>query len=181
MSKVRKYTGYNRNERTIAPAATNQFAALRYTCEDQGGETVVSIHVELALNPEMLTDVGTSNVAGYARLVVNRAGNVIPVVLTAFDWGETALTPNIINDEDSGDTWAITPFAFGAGLVLTPLISGAGMGGTGPVHLTLSPKTKRSLRKGDTVDVEIQYSNSGTGASQPLQEVVTGTVFIQGD
>lgn len=180
MSKVRKYTAFARAERTIAPAATNQFAGLIYTCEDQGGETIVSVHVELALNPENLTDAGTSNVAGFARLVIQRAGNSGPVIVPSADWDDVT-TADVLNDADAGDTWAITPFAFGAGLVITPLISGAGMSATGPVHLVLSPKTKRSLRKGDTMQVDIQYSNSGTGASQPVQEAITATCFVQGD
>lgn len=180
MNKALKYTGYARNERTIAPGATNQFGTLTYTCADQGGETIVSIHAEVSMNPETLTDPGQSNIAGYARLVVNRQGNTIPVIAPFDDWSATG-SVNGINDEDAGDTWAIVPFSFGTGLVITPLISGAGMAGGTAAHVVLSPKTKRTLRKGDSVQVEIQYSNgAGGSASQPIQEVVTGTLFVQG-
>lgn len=176
--KVAKFTGFYRNERTIAPAATNQFATLQYTCED-ADETVVGIHVEIAMNPEGLTDEGSSNVAGYARIVVNRAGNTIPVVVSSQGWADVVTASNL-NDEDTGDTWAITPFALGSTLGVLG-VTGVGLMGSTGLHLVLSPATKRSLRKGDTVEVEIQYSNSGTGGSQPIQEVVTGTIFIHGD
>lgn len=176
---TRKYTGFARAERTISAAATNQFGALQYDCEDQGGETIVSVHVEIALNPENLTDGGSSNVAGYARLVVNRSGNTIPVIVPSTDWDTTAVA-DAINDEDAGDTWAITPFAFGTAFVGAVIPAGAGLSGTTGVHLILSPKTKRSLRKGDALIVELQYSNSGTGGAQPIQECITGTLFVTG-
>lgn len=179
MSRTRKFTGWTRNERTIAAGATNQFNPLIYTCEDQGGETIVSVHVEIALGAEPGTTESASNLAGYARLVINRAGNVIPQLGTTGDWDATT-TPDTINDEDAGDTWAITPWALG-GIVVAGVIFADSASGAGPIHLTLSPKTKRSLRKGDTLEVEIQYSNGGGTGNGIAQEAVTGTVFVQGD
>lgn len=176
MSKTRKFTGFNRNERTIPAGVTTQFAALVYTCEDQGGETVVSVHVEIALGQEPPTATGAANVAGYARLCVNRAGNVIPLIQPNVDW-DTVTVADTLNDEDSGDTWAITPFALGGSV--QPVAFGAVTGGA--VHLVLSPKTKRSLRKGDEMYVELNYSNGGGVDNAIIQEAVTGTTFIQGD
>lgn len=171
MGGVRKWTGWNRNERNITIGASQQFDALLFQAEED--TTIVMCHVEIAMCLEPATDPGQSSLAGYARLRINRAGNAIPLIQPSDDWDAVGGT-DTLSDADSMDTWAITPFALAnSGFTLT----GPGSP-SGPVHLTLSPKTKRSLRRGDSLSVEINYSNGGN-QNAAHQESVTGTIFTQ--
>lgn len=170
---VTKYTQWNRNERNITLGASQQFTPLVFTAEDNC--TIVGIIVDIALGLEMPADPGSTSLAGYARIAIYRQGAAIPLIAPNGTWNTTGTAQvDTLLDEDSGDTWAIVPFAmaaaFGAGVAL-----GAG-GPAGPVQLHLSPGTKRSLRRGDQCVVELQYSNGGDQNSAN-QESVTGTIF----
>lgn len=171
MSSTRKYVGFNRNERQIDGGATNQFTALRFTADDD--MTVLGCHVEIALASEPpIAPGGSSNLAGYARIVVNRAGNGIPVIVPDLAWSIDAAQASQLNDADAGDTWAITAFALGAARIG---VEGTSQGSS--QNLVLSPATKRKLRRGDTIEVELQYSNGGTQQTA-TQEAVVGTLFV---
>lgn len=183
---VRKYTGWNRNERTITGGATNQFIGLIFEADDDC--TAVGVHVELSLCPEAPTTPDAHfNLTGWARIVVNRAGNLIPLILPSDQWWDPDVVDSF-NDEDSGDSWAIVPFGIGGGLSASNLVgntvTGAAANGLAPyavtgLNLVLSPKTKRKLRRGDQVIVDLQYSNGAAG-NGVVQESVVGTIFIEG-
>lgn len=173
---VEKYTQFARNERNITLGASQQFTPLVFTAEDD--TVIVGVMVEIALGLEMPTDPGSVSLGGYARLAVYPQGAAIPLVVPNGTWNTTGTAQvDTLLDEDSEDTWAITPFAmaatFAAGVAL------AAGGPAGPVHLKLAPATKRRLRRGDQLVVEMNYSNGGDQNSAH-QEVVTGTLFTQG-
>lgn len=172
---VRKYVGFDRNERTIPAGTRSQFGdTLVFTADDDC--TVVGISVEIAIAAEANESGGTTHsAAGYGRLVVNRAGNTVPLIEPTTSWSATD-EADTLNDEDAGDTWAISPIAVaGNGAVF---VSGAGYTSQND-RIVLAPRTKRKLRRGDQIYVETQYSNGGVG-NAVFQEVVTGTIFIEG-
>lgn len=176
---VEKYTQFARNERNITLGASQQFTPLVFTAEDD--TVIVGVMVEIAMGLEMPTDAGSTSLAGYARLAVYPQGAAIPLVQPNGTWNTTAVAQvDTLLDEDSEDTWAITPFAMASAFVNAAIAGIGSGGGAGPyVHLKLAPATKRRLRRGDQLVVELNYSNGGNQNSAH-QEVVTGTLFTQG-
>lgn len=184
-----KYMVLSDRERQVAGGNADQFRVAQYTAPEN--TTIVSVMVELAFSAEPLEPTlgyEHANIGGIARLVVKRAGMTIPTLnrnpddpdtgvpaLTA-DWDalppESGGTQGTLNDGDTGDTWAISPFALSA--------SGSndrpGYGGNDRV--ILAPKTKRTLRRGDALILETWYSNAGADQGV-IQEIAVGTLFVQ--
>lgn len=164
-----KYQAMRFVERSVAGGATDIFTALRYIApEDQ---TVIGVHVEIALSMESLEPVATyehNNIGGVARLVIFKAAQTETTPVSAEDWD--ALANATLNDADCGDTWAMVPFA------LSSSGSNTIPGHATNIQLMLSPKTKRKLRREDELRVQLIYTNSGDDTGT-IQEITTGTLF----
>lgn len=173
---VQKYTGFQRNERTITAGSTNQFSVLQFVADDDCTVVGVSAEVVIASEPTDAATAANFSAAGYARLVVNRAGNTRPTtaVTSVASWGQQEA--DTLNDADAGDTWAISGLAIAGGGVISANSSAQTSQND---RTTLAPRTKRKLRRGDSVEIETQYSNGGNG-NAVFQEVVIGTIFIEG-
>lgn len=166
---LQKYLVWARYEQSLPAATTQQHEVLSFEAPEDG--TVVGIIAELAIGFEEPTSGNnTAAVAGYARLVVNRAGNTIPTVLPNVtlagslpaDWDAVGAS-DTLQDADTGDTWAIQAIGHGPGAT---------------TRVLLVPKTKRKLRRQDKVSLETNLSNGG-GITVVMNTSAIGQLWYQ--
>lgn len=136
--------------------------------------TIVSVFVEHAISLEPNSPTlgsETSNLAGFVALLVNPSGNAIPTLLPSQDWSTTT-TADTVNDADFGDIWAWTPLVGSSGGAVNTPYHGTQFKGT------LAPRTKRKLRRGDTLSVMVHLSN-GAINNAIVQHVTLGFLLQQ--
>lgn len=160
-----KYQGFNIEEQAGIVAAGAYQAVLFNDLADED-MTIVKCHVEIAIGTEEGTTADLGNqwsITGVARLVISGRGQDASGAITGNNAPFDTSIAGTINDEDKGDTWAMSPF----------VLTSRGQ----PIRIELSPKTKRKLRKGDQFLVTLDGTNSGADTSPAVQSAATVTMF----